>query len=261
VDLGLSGRRVVITGASRGIGAATASALSAEGARCALVARDRVALEAVAATLPYDPVVVVGDLSTAAGVEASIEAAVGGLGGLDALVNNAGSSPGGSLEQVTDAQWQETFDLKLMGYVRAMRAAIPHLRRAGGGRIVNIGGTAGVRASEGYVLAAFIPALVHITRTTAELVGRDGITVTLVHPGPTLTDRLRTMLRAGAERAGVPVEDFARDAVAAQLPLGRLGTPDEIARVVTVLCSDVAAWVSGGGILVDGGAARGVVAF
>jgi 3-oxoacyl-[acyl-carrier protein] reductase len=261
VDLGLAGRRVIVTGASRGIGAATAVALAAEGARCALIARDRAALEAVAASLPCDPVVVVGDLATAGGVEASIEAAASGLGGLDALVNNAGSSPGGTLEQVTDAQWQEAFDLKLMGYVRAMRAAIPHLRRSGGGRIVNIGGTAGVRASEGYVLAAFIPALVHVTRTTAELVGRDGITVTLVHPGPTLTDRLRGMLEAGADRAGLTVDDFARDVVGAQLPLGRLGTPEEVARVVTVLCSDVAAWVTGGGVLVDGGATRGVVAF
>jgi 3-oxoacyl-[acyl-carrier protein] reductase len=261
VDLGLSGRRVLITGASRGIGAATAAALAAEGARCALVARDRSSLEAVAAALPHEPVVVVGDLATASGVEASIEAAVSGLGGLDALVNNAGSSPGGTLEQVTDAQWQEAFDLKLMGYVRAMRAAIPHLRRSGGGRIVNVGGTAGIRATEGYVLAAFIPALVHITRTTAELVGRDGITVTLVHPGPTLTDRLRTMLEAGAARAGLSADEFARDVVGAQLPLGRLGTPSEVARVVTVLCSDVGAWVTGGGILVDGGATRGVVAF
>jgi 3-oxoacyl-[acyl-carrier protein] reductase len=261
VDLGLGGRRVIVTGASRGIGAATAVALSAEGARCALVARDRAALEAVAASLPHDPVVVVADLATPGGAAAAVDAAVTGLGGLDGLVNNAGSSPGGSLEQVTDAQWQETFDLKLMGYVRAMRAAIPHLRRSGGGHIVNIGGTAGVRASEGYVLAAFIPALVHITRTTAELVGRDGITVTLVHPGPTLTDRLQTMLVAGAERAGMPVEDFARDVVAAQLPLGRLGTPEEVGRIVTVLCSDLATWVTGGGILVDGGATRGVVAF
>ena len=225
------------------------------------MARDRQALEAVAATLAQEPVVVVGDLATAAGVSASVEAAVSGLGGLDALVNNAGSSPGGSIEQVTDAQWQESFDLKLMGYVRAMRASIPHLRAAGGGHIVNIGGTAGVRASEGYVLAAFIPALVHITRTTAELVGRDGITVTLVHPGPTLTERLRGMLAAGAERAGLSVDDFARDVVGAQLPLGRLGTPEEVARVVTVLCSDVAGWVTGGGLLVDGGATRGVVAF
>ena len=261
MDLGLDGRRVIVTGASRGIGAAAAAALAAEGARCALVARDRAALDAVAAALPNDPVVVVGDLSTAAGVDASVASAVEGLGGLDALVNNAGSSPGGTLEQVTDAQWQEAFDLKVMGYVRAMRAAIPHLRRAGGGRIVNVGGTAGIRASEGYVLAALIPALVHITRTTAELVGRDGITVTLLHPGPTLTDRLRTMLGPAAARAGVPVEDFARDAVGAQLPLGRVGTAEEVARLITVLCSDLAGWVTGAGVLVDGGAARGVVAF
>jgi 3-oxoacyl-[acyl-carrier protein] reductase len=261
VDLGLDGRRVMITGASRGIGAATAAALAAEGARCALVARDRHALDAVAAALPTDSVVVVGDLSTAAGVEASVAAAVAGLGGLDGLVNNAGSSPNGSLEQVTDAQWQESFDLKVMGYVRTMRAVIPHLRRSGGGHIVNVGGTSGIRASEGYVLAALIPALVHLTRTTAELVGRDGITVTLVHPGPTLTDRLRTMLAPAAARAGLPLEDFLRDVVGAQLPLGRVGTAEEVARLITVLCSDLAAWVTGAGVLVDGGAARGIVAF
>jgi 3-oxoacyl-[acyl-carrier protein] reductase len=261
MDLGLEGRRIVVTGASRGIGAATAAALTAEGARCALVARDEAALGAVAARLANDPVVVVADLSTAGGVAAAIEEAVAGLGGLDGLVNNAGSSPNGTIEQVTDAQWQASFDLKVMGYVRSMRAAIPHLRAAGGGHIVNIGGAAGVRAAEGYVLAALIPSLVHITRTTAELVGRDGITVTMVHPGPTLTDRLAAMLAPGAARAGLSVEDFGRDVVGAQLPLGRLGTPEEVARVVAILCSDVAAWVTGGGLLVDGGATRGVVAF
>jgi 3-oxoacyl-[acyl-carrier protein] reductase len=261
MDLGLEGRRIVVTGASRGIGAAIAAALTAEGARCALVARDEAALGAVAARLANAPVVVVGDLSTAGGVAAAIEEAAAGLGGLDALVNNAGSSPNGTIEQVTDAQWQASFDLKVMGYVRAMRAAIPHLRAAGGGHIVNIGGAAGVRAAEGYVLAALIPSLVHITRTTAELVGRDGITVTMVHPGPTLTDRLAAMLAPGAARAGLSVEDFGRDVVGAQLPLGRLGTPEEVGRVVAILCSDVASWVTGGGLLVDGGATRGVVAF
>jgi len=261
MDLGLAGRRVMVTGASRGIGAATAAALTAEGARCALVARDRAALDDVAAGLGNEPIVVVADLATAAGVDAAVAESVAGLGGLDGLVNNAGPSPQGTLEQVTDAQWQATFDLKVMGYVRAMRAAIPHLRAAGGGHIVNIGGTAGIRAGEGYVLAAAIPALVHITRSTAELVGRDGITVAMVHPGPTLTDRLAAMLAPGAARAGLSVEDFGRDVVGAHLPLGRLGTPEEVARVVTVLCSDVAAWITGGGVLVDGGAARGVVAF
>ncbi len=215
----------------------------------------------MAAALPTEAVVVVADLATAAGARSAIDAAAAGLGGLDGLVNNAGSSPGGTIEQVTDEDWQASFDLKLLGYVRAIRAAIPHLRAAGGGHIVNVGGVAGIRAGEGYTLAALIPALVHVTRTTAELLGRDGITVTMVHPGPTLTDRLAAMLTPGAERAGVSVAEFARDVVGAQLPLGRVGTPEEVGRLVALLCSDAAAWVTGGGVLVDGGAARGVVAF
>jgi 3-oxoacyl-[acyl-carrier protein] reductase len=116
-----------------------------------------------------------------------------------------------------------------------------------------------IRATPGYALAALGAALVHLTRSTAELVGPDGVTVTMVHPGPTMTERLRTMLARGAERAGTGVDEFARDVVGRSLPLGRVGTPEEVAAVITILCSEQASWITGGGLTIDGGAAQGIV--
>ena len=262
MELGLGGRRAIVTGASRGIGAATARALAAEGARVALIGRDEARLREVAGDCGGSAghaVFAVGDLSTAHGVGHTVGECVTGLGGVDILVNNAGSSPVGTIDDLTDEQWQSSFDLKVMGYLRCMRAVLPAMRAQGHGRIVNVGGAAGLRATPGYALAALNAALVHLTRTTAELVGPDGINVVSLHPGPTLTDRLRTMLSGPAKAAGVPVEDFAHEHVAREVPLGRVGTPEEVARMIVVLCSDVGAFVTGGGVAIDGGTARGVV--
>jgi 3-oxoacyl-[acyl-carrier protein] reductase len=259
VDLGLAGRRAIVTGASRGIGAATARILSAEGARVALIGRDAAALDGVARGIGADAVVAVADLSTADGARDAIAACIDGLGGVDILVNNAGASPNGSIDDVTDAQWQAAFDLKVMGYVRCMRAVLPAMRAQRHGRIVNVGGTAGIRAVPGYTLAALNAALVHLTRSTAEHVGPDGITVVSLHPGPTMTERLRTMLSRAADAAGVDVDEFAATRVAPELPLRRVGTPDEVARMIAVLASDLGDWVTGGGVAIDGGASRGLV--
>jgi NAD(P)-dependent dehydrogenase (short-subunit alcohol dehydrogenase family) len=262
MELGLEGRRAIVTGGSRGIGAATARALASEGARVALIGREEALLRQVAeesAGRGGHAVFAVGDLSTAEGVERTIDECVTGLGGVDILVNNAGSSPVGTIDDLSDEQWQTAFDLKVMGYLRCMRAVLPAMRAQRFGRIVNVGGAAGLRATAGYALAALNAALVHLTRTTAELVGPDGVTVVSLHPGPTLTDRLRTMLSGPAEASGIAVEDFAHQHIARELPLGRVGTPEEVARMIVVLCSDVAAFVTGGGVAIDGGAARGVV--
>jgi NAD(P)-dependent dehydrogenase (short-subunit alcohol dehydrogenase family) len=259
IELGLEGRRAIVTGASRGIGAATACALAAEGVRVGLIGRDRAALEAAAVAAGADAVIAIGDLATADGVRSSIGNCLEELGGVDILVNNAGSSPGGTIDDITDEQWQDSFDLKVMGYVRCIRAVLPAMRAQHYGRIVNVGGTAVVRATPGYVLAMLNAGLVHLTRSTAEHVGPDGITVESIHPGPVMTERLRTMLTGPAKAAGVSVDEFAATRVASQLPLGRLGTPEEIARMIVILVSDVAGWVTGSGLLIDGGSARGIL--
>ncbi|CAB4726886.1 MAG: SDR family oxidoreductase [Actinobacteria bacterium] len=257
MDLGLNGRRAIITGGSRGIGAATAAALHAEGALVAIIGRDAAALAAVAE--PIGAHVAVADLATANGVRTAVDSCIAALGGVDVLVNNAGASPNGTIDDITDEQWQHAFDLKVMGYMRCMRSVLPAMRAQRFGRIVNVGGTAGIRATPGYTLAALNAAIVHLTRSTAEHVGRDGISVVSLHPGPTLTDRLRTMLERGAANAGIEIDEFAANVVGKALPLGRVGSAEEVARMIVVLCSDVAAWVTGGGISIDGGAAIGVV--
>jgi 3-oxoacyl-[acyl-carrier protein] reductase len=257
MELGLAGRRAIVTGGSRGIGAAAAAAFAAEGARVAIIGRDVDALhEVVARTGAHQ---VVADLSTASGVSDGIAACLDALGGVDILVNNAGASHTGSFDDITDADWQESFDLKVMGYVRCMRAVLPHMRAQQRGRIVNVGGTAGVRATPGYVLASFIPLLEHVTRSVAELVGPDGVGVVCLHPGPTLTDRLRSLVGKAAAEAGVDEATFADQRIGASLPLRRVGTAEEVGRMIAILCSDAASWVTGGGLSIDGGAATGIV--
>jgi NAD(P)-dependent dehydrogenase (short-subunit alcohol dehydrogenase family) len=258
MELGLGGRPAIITGASKGIGAATARALASEGARVALVARNADALAAVARSIGGASIVV-ADLSTADGVRRSIAQAIEQLGGVDILVNNAGSSRSGSFDEVSDTDWEDAFALKVMGYIRCMRAVLPAMRAQHRGRIINIGGTAGLRATPAYSLAALNAALIHLTRSTAELVAGDGIGVVSLHPGPTLTDRMRTMIGPFADAAGLDVEAFAREHVAPAIPLGRVGTEDEVAAAIVFLASERAEFITGGGLSIDGGAATGVV--
>jgi 3-oxoacyl-[acyl-carrier protein] reductase len=262
MELGLRGKRCIVTGASRGIGAATAEALAAEGACVALLARDADALRERALALEkahgVRAVPVPVDLSRAAELEAAFGRALERLGGVDVLVNNAGASPFGSLEQIDDATWQDSIDLKLMGYVRGIRAVLPAMRAQRSGRIVNVLGSAGVSASEGYALGCLNTALAHVTRSTALLVARDGIRVVALHPGPTATERLLGGLQAAARAAGVATEEFVAKFGRESVPLGRIAQPEEVARMIAVLASDAASFVTGTALQVDGSVTRGV---
>jgi 3-oxoacyl-[acyl-carrier protein] reductase len=140
-----------------------------------------------------------------------------------------------------------------------MKAVLGPMRAQGSGRIVNIGGVAGMRASAGYALAALNAGLIHLTRSTAELVGPDGVTVISVHPGPTRTDRILSLFAPAAARAGMDPEDYASQVLAKDIPVGRLATPEDVAAGVVFAVSDRAAMVTGGGLSIDGGTARGLV--
>jgi 3-oxoacyl-[acyl-carrier protein] reductase len=201
----------------------------------------------------------VADLATADGVRTAIAQCTDLLGGVDILVNNAGASRMGSFDDVNDTDWESAFALKVMGYVRCMRAVLPAMRQQRYGRIINVGGTAGLRATPAYCLAALNAALVHLTRSTAELVATDGVGVVSLHPGPTLTDRLRTMLTRSAEAAGLDVDTFAHQRIAPAIPFGRVGTEEEVASAIVFLASARAEFITGGGLCIDGGAAIGLV--
>jgi 3-oxoacyl-[acyl-carrier protein] reductase len=262
MDLGLRGKRCIITGGSDGIGAATALALAAEGAAVGLVARRSDRLDAVAADAKAagaaETAVATADLSDGSAVAPALDALIDVLGGVDILVNNAGASRGGTLEQLDDAAWQESFDLKLMGYVRAMRHVLPIMRAQQSGCIVNVLGVAGTHPSPNYVLSCFVTALAQLTTSVADEVAPDGVRVVGLSPGYTATERVLTPIRRLAEQQGAALDDFIAGFASAQVPIGRLATADEMGALIAVLSSDIAGFVTGTQLIADGGASRAI---
>jgi 3-oxoacyl-[acyl-carrier protein] reductase len=243
VDLGLEGKRCLVTGSTAGIGVEVARQLAAEGAR--VVSSGRRDAPGVG-----EEAHVVADLSHPGGPEWVVSEAADALGGLDVLVNNVGAARHARFEEVGDDEWDAYWQLNVMSYVRAIRAALLHLR-AGGGAIVNISSTAGKRPSTGMPHYSVTKAAVlSLSRLVADLYAKDGIRCNAVTPGPTATD---AWLGEGglAEQQGDRNEVLAK--VGAGRPLGRLAEPQEIASVIVFLCSDRASYVTGAAWSADGG--------
>jgi NAD(P)-dependent dehydrogenase (short-subunit alcohol dehydrogenase family) len=245
MDLGLDGRICLVTGATRGIGLETSRRLVAEGAVVATCGRG---------TAPGigESVHVRGDLAQPGEPERVIEETVRELGTLHVLVNNAGIARRARFEDVDDSEWDEYWQLNLMSYVRAIRAALPHLRAAGGGVIVNVSSTAGKRPSTGMPHYSVTKAAVlSLSRLIADLYAKEGIRCNAVAPGPTATE---AWLEEGglADQQGGDRDEALRTVGAAR-PLGRMAQPDEIAAVIVFLCSDRASYVTGAAWSADGG--------
>jgi 3-oxoacyl-[acyl-carrier protein] reductase len=261
MNLGLEGTSCIVTGGSRGIGAEVGRALAAEGANVALVARDGTALGRVADEIRSEHGVeafaVSADLGTPEGAETGLASAIEGLGGVDVLVNGAGASPFGSFDRISDQDWAASFDLKVMGYVRCIRGVLPTMREQGSGRIVNVVGMAGRYATPRYVLGALNAALLHLTKSLADLLAPDGITVVAVNPGLTETTRMQEAMDVWAEEEGTDPAAYRKAYAEDQIPLGRFASPKEVARVVALMASETAGYVTGSAIQVDGGAPRG----
>ena len=243
MDLGLSGKACLVTGSTGGIGLETARLLVDEGAR--VVTCGRRAAPGVGETAH-----VAADLSVSGEPERAVEEAGTALGGLDVLVNNVGTTRHARFEDVSDEEWDAYWQLNVMSYVRAIRAALPLLRERSGA-IVNVSSTAGKRPSTGMPHYSVTKAAVlSLSRLIADLYARDGVRCNAVAPGPTATE---AWLGEGglAEQQGDREEILER--VAAGRPLGRLATPEEIASVVVFLCSDRASYVTGAAWSADGG--------
>jgi 3-oxoacyl-[acyl-carrier protein] reductase len=243
VDLGLSGKACLVTGSTAGIGRETARLLASEGARVVTCGRREApgVGEIGHVTL---------DLSQPGGPERAVAEARAMLRGLGILVNNVGTARHATFEEVTDEEWDLYWQLNVMSYVRAIRAALPLLRK-GGGAIVNVSSTAGKRPSTGMPHYSVTKAAVlSLSRLIADVYARDGIRCNAVTPGPTATE---AWLAEGglADQQGDRDDVLAR--VAAGRPLGRLASPEEIASVVVFLCSDRASYVTGAAWSADGG--------
>jgi NAD(P)-dependent dehydrogenase (short-subunit alcohol dehydrogenase family) len=243
--------RALVTGASAGIGLAAARALIAGGARVAIASRDPAAAAAEIGAHP-----VAADLATADGPEAAVAGAADALGGLDVLVNNLGVAHIADWYDVSDADWHSAWDTNVMSYVRAIRAALPHLRASGHAAIVNVASTAGKRPSAGMPQYSVTKAAVlSLSRLVADVHAKDGIRCNAVCPGPTRTPAWlgeggladQTAARGGLGR------DEVLENVGKGRPIGRMAEADEIAAVIAFLASPAASYVTGAAWSADGG--------
>lgn len=265
MDLGLKGKVVLITGGTRGIGADIALGFAEEGAQVAICARTKTDLEAKADEISRATGArVVGfpvDLTKRGEPERLVGEVVNRFGRLDILVNSAGVAPGGNVEQLSDDDWDRGIQLKLLGLVRCTRAAIPVMRRQGGGRIVNVVGNDGVKCAYWEIVPAICCAAELIfTATLAEQYGPEGIYVNAVNPGPVETGLMRGLFEQVAKRRGLSVEEVVNAHVESiPLKVGRIAEPREVTNVVLFLASDRAGFVNGASINIDGGQMKPVL--
>jgi NAD(P)-dependent dehydrogenase (short-subunit alcohol dehydrogenase family) len=262
MDLGLQGKRVLITGGSKGIGRACAQGFAAEGAKVAIAARGADALAqaagAVRAATGAEVQTIACDLSTLQGIEAMVADAAKRLGGIDILVNNAGSIRAGAFLEIPDAQWQEDWNLKLLGYVRAARAVFPLMQAQGGGCIVNVIGSAARQVIPNYLVGgAANAALVNFTKGLSDLGAKHKVFVKAASPGAVQTERWENRMKLEAKAEGRSYEEARAERIAAY-PLGRIVTPEECADLVLFLASKRSDMLNGVSITIDGGWSRGV---
>ncbi len=262
MDFRLAGKRALITGASRGLGAATAHVLAEEGASLLLAARDEERLSRLAHTLTdkhgIAAHIYMTDLTSPGAGDLLVAHANEKLGRIDIVVNAAGASQGGIFWEIEDQVWEESFALKVMGTIRVLRAAAPVMIEQSYGRIVSIVGNTGLQPNPRMLPgAAANAALLAVTRGLAPELAPYDVVINAVNPGPTRTKRWTGLMDAAAKRSGRTVAqeeaDYLKD-----IPLGRINEPHEVARLVAFLASDAAAPITGTSITADGGWTKGI---
>jgi NAD(P)-dependent dehydrogenase (short-subunit alcohol dehydrogenase family) len=252
MDLGLKGKSALITGATQGIGRATALTLAREGARVALVARGLEGLERCAGDIEAaggKALPLQADVTRVADLEKAVKTIAERWGGLDILVNNAGTSMRGEFEKVDDAMWQADLDLKLMAAVRLCRLVLPQMKARGGGRIVNITTVGGKQPAAASVPTSVTRAAgLALTKALSKECAAHNILVNTVCIG-----RIKAgQWEARAKRDGMPVEKL-YDSMRGDIPMGRMGEAEEVANVIAFLVSGAASYVTGTSVNLDGG--------
>lgn len=261
MEYGLSGKTAIVTGASQGTGKAIARALHHEGVTVMMVGRTRARLDQSARELGPGgaPLLTqVADLSLLAEIERVASQAIRQMKHVDILVNCAAHTKTGDFFAMSDADLQEAWQVKGLGYVRLVRAIAPHMMERGDGRIVNIVGSAARTPTEDFIAGAIVnAALVNFTRGVSRELARHHVRINSISPGWTLTERQQRSFEMQAMAQGIAV-DQVRTREAMTIPLGRLVTMDEIAAMTLMLVSDLTPGLTGEDIIIDGGATPSV---
>jgi 3-oxoacyl-[acyl-carrier protein] reductase len=257
MDLKLTNKVAIILAASKGLGRAVATLLSAEGAKVIIGSRDEAELNKTAEEIKKqtgnEVVAIPIDVSKSEDIEAFVKKAAAAFGRIDILLNNAGGPPFDKFENFDEAAWQKAFELNLLSVAHMSRLALPYLKESGNGRIINIvsGSVKSVLANS-VLSTSMRMGIVGMAKLMADEFGPYNITVNNIAPGLILTDRIKDTAPKGVD------PEVALKEKAKSIPLGRIGKPEELAAVVVFLASEQASYVSGATIQVDGGASRSI---
>ena len=259
MDLGLSGKRAIVTGGSRGIGRQCALALAREGVHVCIAARTQDVLNQVLAELEqtgHQGHAVAVDLTTQTSCEKVVQETIDRFGGVDILVNNVGAAQNADILELSPELIDDALALKTYSYLHMSQLVIPYMRENRWGRIINIAGAAGTSPTRSNIpTGAANITILNITRALSDAVAVDGILVNTVCPGLTNTGRARTQQGVRAQREGRDIEELLQ-ALGQELPAGRIAEPVEIANVVTFLASEACSYMFGSTLYMDGGKRR-----
>ncbi|MHB1051046.1 MAG: SDR family oxidoreductase [Bacteroidota bacterium] len=262
MDLLLNGKIALVTASSQGIGRAVAVSLAKEGVRLAICSRDErsirntadeIRTETGATVLP-----ITADVSKREDIDRVIKAVVQEFGTIHILVNNAGGPPTGKITEIPDNEWDKGIQLTLMSMVRLTRAVLPLMEHQQWGRVISLVSLAAKQPIDDLLISSTLrPGILGLSKVLANQYGKFGITVNTVCPGYVLTKRMEELSHSRSAEKKMSYEEYLKDS-ARNIPIGRLGKPEEIGDVVTFLASPKAAYINGANVLVDGGQAKGI---
>jgi 3-oxoacyl-[acyl-carrier protein] reductase len=262
MDSGLKDKGVIVTASSSGLGKAIGCEFAREQAKVMLFSRSEDQLKAARADIEAEtgcpPEYVVGDITRTEDIQRLVATTVQRFGGVYALVNNTGGPPAGTFDDFNDRDWRNACDLILLSCIRAVREVLPHMRAAGGGRILCCTSSSIKAVLDNLILSnTFRSAVVGLAKSLSQELGKDGILVNVIAPGRIGTARIEELDRIRAGKAGIPVEEL-RENTCRTIALGRYGRPTEYGRLAVFLCSEANTYITGQSVLVDGGLVKAI---
>ncbi|MCT2537233.1 SDR family oxidoreductase [Aquibacillus koreensis] len=258
MDLGLKGKSIIVTAASKGLGKATALEYAREGAHVLIASRDETQLQQTVEEIKQEsenPNIqyIVCDVKKPTDIQQMVQAAVDWNGTVDVLINNAGGPPAGTFDQFSDEDWQHAFELNLLSVIRSVREVLPYMKKQGHGHIVTIASSSIKQSLDNLLLSnVFRPGILGLAKSLSQELSQYNIFINTVGPGMIKTDRIIDINKQKAKETGTTLEEMMGQAEQT-IPIGRLGEPDEFAKAVVFLGSNANTYITGQALIVDGG--------